>query len=93
MGKLQIFFFCFLKVNQPNSLAINKAITDLACQLFRWPSVALYDTLGKDAVQYVMNHAEIKVVVVAGKQLDTFLGAAAGKGCKSLEVANQQDHI
>lgn len=61
-----------------------KVLTDMACQLFRWPSVALYDTLGKDAVEFVMNHAEIKLVVVAGKQLTTFLTAA--KNCKSLKV-------
>jgi len=39
---------------------------------------------GKDAVEYVMNHAEIKLVVVAGKQLTTFMTAA--KSCSSLKT-------
>jgi len=30
----------------------------------------LYDTLGANAVEYIVNHAEIRTCVCAGKQLD-----------------------
>jgi hypothetical protein len=35
----------------------------------RFPSVALYDTLGQNAVEFVLKHAEVKTVICAGKQL------------------------
>lgn len=42
-------------------------ITEMSCNYFNLVSVALYETLGPDAVEYVMNHAEIPIVVCSGK--------------------------
>jgi len=54
-------------------------ITDLACSAFRWPSVSLYDTLGQNAVEFIIKHAEIKIVVCAIKQIQIIFSAA--KNC------------
>ena len=37
---------------------------------YGWPSISLYDTLGANAVAYIVDHAKIRVVVCALKQLD-----------------------
>jgi len=50
-------------------------IGDLACSAVRCPSVALYDTLGKNAMEYVINHAELKTVMCGAKQLTNMLAA------------------
>jgi len=42
-------------------------ISEMICNYFNLVSVPLYETLGPDAVEYVMNHAEVKVVVVSGR--------------------------
>eukprot|EP00252_Welwitschia_mirabilis_P011399 TRINITY_DN25636_c0_g1_i2.p1 TRINITY_DN25636_c0_g1~~TRINITY_DN25636_c0_g1_i2.p1 ORF type:complete len:690 (-),score=117.03 TRINITY_DN25636_c0_g1_i2:330-2399(-) len=44
-------------INRPEWLII-----DHACSSYSFTSVPLYDTLGPDAVKYVINHAEISVV-------------------------------
>ncbi|KAI9016517.1 hypothetical protein CLU79DRAFT_763028 [Phycomyces nitens] len=38
-------------------------ITDIACSAYSFFIVALYDSLGPDAVRYVINHSELQVVV------------------------------
>eukprot|EP00252_Welwitschia_mirabilis_P025382 TRINITY_DN7895_c0_g1_i2.p1 TRINITY_DN7895_c0_g1~~TRINITY_DN7895_c0_g1_i2.p1 ORF type:complete len:693 (-),score=113.76 TRINITY_DN7895_c0_g1_i2:222-2300(-) len=44
-------------INRPEWL-----ITEHACSSYSFISVPLYDTLGPDAVKYIINHAEISVV-------------------------------
>jgi long-chain acyl-CoA synthetase len=44
-------------------------ISEMICNYYNLVSVPLYETLGPDAVEYVMNHAEIKVAVVSGTHL------------------------
>lgn len=39
------------------------SLTDLACQAYSLISVALYDTLGPDAVSYIINLSEIEIIV------------------------------
>lgn len=39
------------------------SITDLACASQRIVSVALYDTLGADSTEYIINHSDIELVV------------------------------
>jgi long-chain acyl-CoA synthetase len=73
-------------INRPEWL-----ITDLACHAYRYPSVSLYDTLGKAAVEFILNHAEIKLTVCAGKQLATFMQAASQ--CKALKTVVCMDEV
>ncbi|KAI1295985.1 hypothetical protein EDD11_007619 [Mortierella claussenii] len=59
--------------------AVNRpewSISELSCSYFNLISVALYDTLGSDAVDYVMNHADIRVVVASGNHVASLLKAA-----------------
>ncbi|KAI8374527.1 uncharacterized protein BYT42DRAFT_576678 [Radiomyces spectabilis] len=44
-------------------------ITDLACSAYGLYTVALYDTLGCDTVEYVINHAELAVVVCSAEHV------------------------
>ncbi|CAG8616797.1 9492_t:CDS:10 [Ambispora gerdemannii] len=52
-------------------------ITDQANMAYNLRSVALYDTLGPDAVQHVINHAEIPIAVVAGNRIPGVLQIAS----------------
>jgi len=74
-------------INRPEWL-----ISDLACSLFGLPSVALYDTLGPDAVIFILNHAEISVVIASGgKQLNNILSAK--KKCENLKFVICMDPL
>ncbi|KAI8085806.1 uncharacterized protein B0P05DRAFT_570009 [Gilbertella persicaria] len=56
--------------------AINRpewTITDLACSAYGLYTVALYDTLGPDTVEFVINHAEIETVVCSGDHIADLL--------------------
>eukprot|EP00271_Cylindrocystis_brebissonii_P017344 TRINITY_DN4485_c0_g1_i1.p1 TRINITY_DN4485_c0_g1~~TRINITY_DN4485_c0_g1_i1.p1 ORF type:complete len:707 (-),score=147.37 TRINITY_DN4485_c0_g1_i1:806-2926(-) len=46
-------------------------VTDLACMAYGFVSVPLYDTLGADAAQYIINHAEISAVFCTRDKLST----------------------
>lgn len=48
-------------------------IAEQACSAFSFVSVPLYDTLGADAVQYIINHAEITAVFCTFDKLQTIL--------------------
>ncbi|CAG8593038.1 5211_t:CDS:10 [Ambispora leptoticha] len=52
-------------------------ITDQANIAYNLRTVALYDTLGPDAVQYVINHAEIPIAVIAGNRIPGVLQIAS----------------
>ncbi|CAB4001011.1 long-chain-fatty-acid-- ligase 1-like [Paramuricea clavata] len=59
--------------------ASNKAewvLTDVACLTYSMVSVPLYDSLGADACTYIINHAEISVVVCDGNKLPVLLEKA-----------------
>lgn len=49
-------------------------ITDLACATQGLCNVALYETLGPDTVQYVINHAELQIIVCSSNYLAQLLG-------------------
>lgn len=48
-------------------------IADLACATQGLYNVALYETLGPDTVQYVINHAELEVIVCSSNYLAQLL--------------------
>ncbi|KAG0272222.1 hypothetical protein BGZ95_012038, partial [Linnemannia exigua] len=48
-------------------------ISEMICNYYNLVSVPLYETLGPDAVEYVMNHAEVKVVVCSGNHIASLL--------------------
>lgn len=49
-------------------------ITEHACCSYSYISVPLYDTLGPDAVKYIINHADIQAVFCAPENLNILLG-------------------
>lgn len=83
------------KIDEPFAIySINRSewiIADLACCAYRWPSVALYDTLGQNAVEFIIKHAELKVVACAGKQLATLLNVSVN--CPLLKTIVVMDTI
>jgi long-chain acyl-CoA synthetase len=48
-------------------------ISELACAAYSYVSVPLYDTLGADAVKYIVNHAEVVAVFCTQDMLHTLL--------------------
>ncbi|KIO29700.1 hypothetical protein M407DRAFT_49678, partial [Tulasnella calospora MUT 4182] len=52
-------------------------ITDLACQAYSKVCVALYDTLGPNAVEYVINHSEIPVIFCSSNHIQALIDNAA----------------
>ncbi|KAL8166384.1 LOW QUALITY PROTEIN: hypothetical protein V2J09_007883 [Rumex salicifolius] len=48
-------------------------IVDHACSAYSYVSVPLYDTLGPDAVKYIVNHAEIQAIFCVPSTLNTLL--------------------
>ncbi|KAH9689254.1 Long chain acyl-CoA synthetase 7 (peroxisomal) [Citrus sinensis] len=55
-------------INRPEWL-----IVDHACSAYSYISVPLYDTLGPDAVKYVVNHAEIEAIFCIPQTLNMLL--------------------
>ncbi|KAG0040912.1 hypothetical protein BGZ82_006785 [Podila clonocystis] len=52
-------------------------ISEMSCNFFNLVSVALYDTLGPDAVEYIVSHAEVPVIVCSGNHVSTLLQNAS----------------
>ncbi|XP_041011102.1 long chain acyl-CoA synthetase 6, peroxisomal-like [Juglans microcarpa x Juglans regia] len=55
-------------INRPEWL-----IVDHACSAYSFISVPLYDTLGPDAVKYIVNHAALQVIFCVPQILNTLL--------------------
>ena len=49
------------------------AIADLGCSSYSNYTVALYDTLGPDTVEFVINHAELETVICSGDHIADLL--------------------
>ena len=66
-----------LEAHQPLGLwSINRPrwnIGNLASILYNLVAVPLYSSLGKDAIEYVIGHAELKVLVISSKHLEKLL--------------------
>ncbi|KAL6595600.1 hypothetical protein ACP70R_047940 [Stipagrostis hirtigluma subsp. patula] len=52
-------------------------IVDHACAAYSYVSVPLYDTLGPDAVQFIVNHATLEVIFCVPQTLSTILSFMA----------------
>ncbi|KAF9151737.1 hypothetical protein BGX20_005337, partial [Mortierella sp. AD010] len=48
-------------------------ISEMSCNCYNLVSVALYDTLGPDAIEYIVNHADIQIVVSSANHIATML--------------------
>ena len=57
-----------LSVNRPEWV-----ITDSAIQAYSMVNVALYDTLGPNALEFILNHAEIEVTFCSGDRISNLL--------------------
>jgi long-chain acyl-CoA synthetase len=52
-------------------------IVDLALQGYQKVSVSLYDTLGKDSVEYIIDHAYLSIIFATSDHIPTLLKAAS----------------
>ena len=65
------------------------ALTDIVCAVYGFVSVPLYDTLGPDAVKFIINHSNVRAVVCAKAQLPHI--AAVRAQCPSLQFVVLMD--
>lgn len=75
-----------LSANRPKWM-----LADLAIQAYSLVNVALYDTLGPHALEFIINHAEIAVVLCGGDRVGTLLAIA--KDCPSLRCIVSMDAL
>ncbi|KAL6905642.1 hypothetical protein ACP4OV_003243 [Aristida adscensionis] len=61
-------------------------IVDHACAAYSYVSVPLYDTLGPDAVQFIVNHAAVEVIFCVPQTLSTLLSFISQMPCVRLIV-------
>ncbi|KAL7751852.1 medium-chain fatty acid-CoA ligase faa2 [Sorochytrium milnesiophthora] len=64
---------------------------ELACATYSLASVALYDTLGPDTIEYVINHAELGVLAASADKLAQLLKLK--HRCPSLRVIVSMDEL
>ncbi|KAF9431843.1 hypothetical protein BGZ76_011633 [Entomortierella beljakovae] len=48
-------------------------ISEMSCNMYNLISVALYDTLGPDAIEYIVNHAEIQIIAASANHIATLI--------------------
>ncbi|KAK3136107.1 hypothetical protein QOZ80_5BG0428200 [Eleusine coracana subsp. coracana] len=61
-------------------------IVDHACAAYSYISVPLYDTLGPDAVQFIVNHATVEAIFCVPQTLSTLLNFITQMPCVRLVV-------
>uniref|UniRef100_A0A0E0BF95 4-coumarate--CoA ligase n=1 Tax=Oryza glumipatula TaxID=40148 RepID=A0A0E0BF95_9ORYZ len=61
-------------------------IVDHACAAYSFVSVPLYDTLGPDAVQFIVNHATVEAIFCVPQTLSTLLSFITQMPCVRLIV-------
>ncbi|XBI79933.1 hypothetical protein VPH35_089241 [Triticum aestivum] len=61
-------------------------IVDHACAAYSYVSVPLYDTLGPDAVQFIVNHATVEAIFCVPQTLSTLLSFLTQMPCVRLIV-------
>ncbi|CAG8587684.1 8982_t:CDS:10 [Acaulospora morrowiae] len=71
-------------------------ITDMANLSYNLITVALYDTLGADTIEYVANHAEIKIIVVGANHIPSLIQIAhkipGVKVCVSMDRLDDDEY-
>ncbi|XP_044483371.1 long chain acyl-CoA synthetase 7, peroxisomal [Mangifera indica] len=77
-------------INRPEWL-----IVDHACSAYSYISVPLYDTLGPDAVKYVINHAEIQAIFCVPQTLNMLLSfiSEIPSVCLIVVVGGVDEHL
>eukprot|EP01119_Soliformovum_irregulare_P001169 TRINITY_DN10889_c0_g1_i1.p1 TRINITY_DN10889_c0_g1~~TRINITY_DN10889_c0_g1_i1.p1 ORF type:complete len:741 (-),score=260.15 TRINITY_DN10889_c0_g1_i1:48-2225(-) len=68
-------------------------VAEHACNAHTMPTVAIYDTFGIDATQYIINHAELPVIISAGWAETTSKLVKIVANCPSLKFIIQMDEI
>ncbi|KAF9352452.1 hypothetical protein BGX26_009738 [Mortierella sp. AD094] len=48
-------------------------VSEMSCNCYNLVSVALYDTLGPDAIEYIVNHADIQIIVSSANHIASLL--------------------
>ncbi|KNE68493.1 hypothetical protein AMAG_12669 [Allomyces macrogynus ATCC 38327] len=74
--------------------AINRpewTIADAACHAYSLVSVALYDTLGPDALEFIITHAETPVVIASGDRVMNLIRVR--DRCPGLRVIVAMDEV
>ncbi|KAG9025800.1 hypothetical protein FRB95_009774 [Tulasnella sp. JGI-2019a] len=66
-------------------------IVDLACAAYNKVSVALYDTLGPHAVEYVINHSELSLIFCSSNHLPSLIKIS--DNCPSLKMVVSFDPL
>ena len=59
-------------------------IFDLACAAYSRINVPIYDTFGQDAIEYIINHANLAIVLASADKMPLVLACA--KNCPCLKV-------
>lgn len=62
-------------------------VTDIACMISAVTSVPLYDTLGKESTEYILDQTEIKTIFCSADKVETLLSL------KSLGKIKKATHI
>lgn len=74
--------------------AINRAewvVGEQACNAYSLVTVALYDTLGSDSLEFIVNHAELSVILMSRDKVESVLKMA--HKCPSLKVIVSMDKL
>ncbi|XP_006664333.1 long chain acyl-CoA synthetase 6, peroxisomal [Oryza brachyantha] len=67
-------------------------IVDHACAAYSYVSVPLYDTLGPDAVQFIVNHATVEAIFCVPQTLSTLLSFITQMPCVRVIVVIDGDN-
>ncbi|THH29715.1 hypothetical protein EUX98_g4475 [Antrodiella citrinella] len=68
----------------------NWQLIDLSLHLFNLVNVALYDTLGRDSVEHVINHAETSIVFASTQNIPTLLQLSHRTPCLKVIVVIEE---
>ncbi len=66
-------------------------LAEQSCNAYSLISIALYDTLGKDSVKFIVNHADIPVVITSSDKIVNLLGVV--KECEPLKLIISMDAL
>eukprot|EP00835_Amoeboradix_gromovi_P003354 NODE_218_length_14160_cov_0.274874.p1 type:complete len:741 gc:universal NODE_218_length_14160_cov_0.274874:12495-10273(-) len=79
----------FISINNIGIISINRrewTIFDLACAAYSKINVPIYDTFGQEAIEYIINHANLQIVVASADKMPLVLACAAKCPCLKVVV-------